>query len=231
MPTATYRRLAGALIAAAMLFGLTGCGDEASLEHLDSADQQKRLKALDALTDEESDEAIEAVERVTRHEDRRTAQAAVRVYTRMNRRRASRALRTLGRIADEDQRPSVRTEAVTQMAYLNPTDESGAPVAEKLRTVAESDEDPNVRAAAATGLGRLGDRSAETIETLLRIAETAETNKERARAVAAIEHLIDLDFGFEPTDPPAKQRATIQRIRGLALQAAAALEQEKRMER
>jgi len=208
------------LVAGLAIFGAAGCSDPTS--KLSDANSDEVIKGLRQCAKSDSDEVAEKVAQIVNHQDEMVAAEAVRSLGDM--RRSAKVLPVLRQVAAQDKRGAVRQEAVVQLGKQK------APEAlDTLRSVVKADPDPRVRAAAATSLSR--QRSLPDVALLVEIAENEQDPMVQSRAVGAVERLIGLKFGYDPTAPLAERKKALQRMRSIALTAAASLQQWKQSQR
>jgi len=206
-------RKAAALVAACgawVTLALAGCSDPS--DNLDTSDREACIEALRQCAAGASDEVIDRVAEIAGHDDTLLAAEAVRALGRM---RVPRAVDVLCEVASgaRGRRDAIRQEAVTQLGRQ----ESPKALA-VLRQVVKMDPDPRVRVAAITSLA--WQRSLEDVPLLVQVAETESDPVVQARAVGAVEGLVSLKFGYEPSAPPEERQEALRRMRSLALTAA-----------
>jgi len=209
MRKAAVRMAAG--VVAVMALGLAGCSDPS--ENLDASDRDVCREALRECAREGGGaEVVERVAAVIPHDDTVLAAEAVRTLGRIQ---TARAVEILGEVASgaREKRAAIRQEAVVQLGR-----QEGPEVLEVLRKVVKVDPDPRVRIAAVTSLG--WKQSLKDVPLLVEVAENETDPVVQARAVGAIERLVSLKFGFDPSAPLEERQKALQRLRPTALTAA-----------
>lgn len=191
-----------AVLAGIVVFLYTRSGVNRQVDRLHSDDAGERVEAIHALARSDSDSAADALGEAAGDSDAEVAREAVAALGRMRRaKNASRVRRAL-----DDKRAEVRAAAAVALGDLG--DPADVPVL--VERLAEPAQGSHVRAAVAFALGRLDDWRA--MPALVDALEDP-SPKVRGRAYSAIRRILQLDVGFRASDPPAKRRAIIARIR------------------
>jgi len=211
------RMLAGAALAC---LTLAGCSDPTA--DLESGDADETVQALRRCAKTPSEQVVERVAAVVSHEDTMVAAEAVRNLGRMDH---PKAVRTLTDVAGgkTDRRSALRQEAVIQLGRRREARQEVLPV---LREILKGDPDPRVRGAAAVSISR--QRSLVDVPLLMETAETETDAVVQARAVRAVERLVGLTFGYDPSAPKAEREAALRRMRRVATRAASNLNRWRR---
>jgi len=210
----SYRRVAWAAATVAWLVA-GGCSDPTA--SLGSGSTEETIKALRACTRTRDPDVVDRVADAVSHRDTMVAAEAVRCLGRM---RTDPAVEVLEGIAagDRDRRSALRQEAVIQLGRQRQASDTARAT---LREVVQLDPDPRVRAAAATSLAQ--HRSLLDVPLLIEVAERETDRVVQARAVGAVERLVGLRFGYDPTASKAERQGALQRLRRIATPAAASV--------
>jgi len=204
--------VAGAAVVLAA-FWTAGCKDPA--QGVQSSDPNEVARSVSDLAKRGRDEDVERIEQVTTHTDTMVATEAVRSLGSMRR---PKAVQALSRVAAEEKRCEVRETAVIELGRQREEPSLGM-----LEQILQRDPDPRVRAAAASSLSRL--RAWDSVPLLMDVAEKDPDLMVQGRALAAVETMIGLKFGYESAAPPEERRKAIARMRVIAMTAAATLRQ------
>ncbi|MFO8011960.1 MAG: HEAT repeat domain-containing protein [Phycisphaerae bacterium] len=196
---------------------LAGCSDPTV--DLESGDSKETIAALRECADAASEKVAERVEEVVSHEDTMVAAEAVRTLGRMRHPRAVDALKKVA-AGDKERRSALRQEAVIQLGRQRDAKEKVLPV---LRDILQRDPDPRVRGAAAVSISK--QKSLHDVALLMEVAENETDRVVQAQAVGAVERMVGLKFGYDPSAPKAERDAALERMRRFAIRAAAAVEQ------
>jgi HEAT repeat protein len=218
MADSSPRPWALGLVLAAGL-AVLGCDDPTA--ELDSSDTRQVIDALRECGKTEDEEVAARVAEVVSHEDTMVAAEAVRSLGRMRNRRAVQVLRDVA-AGTKDKRSALRQEAVIQLGWQREAKEEALPI---LREVIKVDPDPRVRAAAATSIEH--QRSLVDVALLVEVAENETDPIVQGRAVGAVERLVGLKFGYDPTASKDERQKALERMRRLATVAAAAMKQHR----
>jgi len=202
--------LAASCAAALMALGLAGCSDPS--ENLNASDRDVCLEALRECAAGGGDEVVERVAAVVAHDDTLLAAEAVRTLRGIG---SPRAVEVLCEVASgaKEKRGSIRKEAVIQLGRLQ-----GGGGLDVLRRVVKVDPDPQVRVAAVTSFAWR--RSLQDVPLLVEVAENETDPVVQARAVGAVERLLWLKFGYNPSGTPEERQEALRRMRAVALTAA-----------
>ncbi len=191
------------------LVPVAGCGGGGSLESEDFGDRLEALRNLEGRTD---DQAIQMLVEAARHPDEKTATEAVWLLGRIHKERARQGL--LGVLSEED-RDKVRHAAVASLLQMYAPDQEGKKVVVQMfRRLIQHDPSPRVRAEAAAALGRLGGFS--EVQLLADVAVDDGAVVVESRCVQAIEELVGVEFGFDPSADADARRAVLLRVREIA---------------
>jgi len=193
------------------IFWLAGCQDPA--DKVNSSDPSQRIEAVRALSKRATDEDIDRVAKVAATDDAVVADEAVRGLGSIRRPKSVEALR---KVAANDRRTEIREEAILQLGRVK--DAGGL---EMLRQTLRTDPDSRVRAAAATSLARV--RSLPDVALLMEVADADEDLMVQSRCVGAVEQMIGMKFGYESHASPEERRKAMDRMRAVAMKAAANL--------
>ena len=205
------------LLAVAALACLTMAGCSDPTVELNSADADETIQALRDCAKTPGEKVIERVAEVVSHEDTMVAAEAVRSLGRM---RHPQAVDVLNDVAGgtKDRRSALRQEAVIQLGRQREAREQVLPV---LREIIKVDPDPRVRGAAAVSISR--QQSLLDGALLIEVAENETDRIVQAQAVGAVERMVGLRFGYDPSGPKAERDAALRRMRRFAMPAAAAV--------
>ena len=132
--------------------------------------------------------------------------------------RQPKAVQALQRVVAEEKRPDIREAAVLELGRQTCDQQ-----VRLLEEVLQRDPEPRVRAAAASSLARL--KAWDTLPLLMDVAEKDPDLMVQSRAVAAVETMISLKFGYDVHAPPEQREKALARMRGIAMTAAATLKQ------
>jgi HEAT repeat protein len=206
-----------ALVAAAAfaIGGLCAAGCKDPDQGIQSSNPNDVAKSVGELAKRGTDEAVEQISRAATHADSMVATEAVRSLGSMRQPKAVEALR---RVAAEEKRPDVREAAVLELGR-----QTCDPQVRLLEETLQRDPEPRVRAAAASSLARL--KAWDTLALLMDVAEKDPDLMVQSRAVAAVETMIGLKFGYDAHAPPAERQKALARMRSIAMTAAATLKQ------
>lgn len=204
-------------VAAVAWLALAGCSDPSA--DLDSGDANETIKALRACAEDADEETAKRVADVVSHEDTMVAAEAVRSLGRMRQGVAVEALKQVAS-GQKDRRTPLRQEAVIQLGRQRQAKEEVLPV---LREILQRDPDPRVRGAAAVSLAK--QKSLHDVALLMEVAENETDRVVQAQAVGAVERMVGLKFGYDPSASKAERDAALERMRRFAIRAAAAVEQ------
>ncbi len=204
-------------VAAVAWLILAGCSDPTG--GLDSGDPKETIDALRACAENADEEVAERVAEVVSHEDTMVAAEAVRSLGRMRHRAAVEALTQVAS-GQKDRRTPLRQEAVIQLGRQRQAKEEVLPV---LREILQRDPDPRVRGAAAVSLSK--QKSLHDVALLMEVAENETDRVVQAQAVGAVERMVGLRFGYDPSASKAERDVALGRMRRFAIRAAAGVEQ------
>jgi len=207
-------RLLVAGVTAMSCLAVAGCSDPAA--DLGSGSTAETIEALRACAETRDPEVVKRVAQVVSHQDTMVAAEAVRSLGRMRHEKAVAVIQDIA-AGTLDRRSAVRQEAVIQLGRQRQASEE---VLGTLREVVTVDPDPRVRAAAATSIAQ--QRSLMDVALLIDVAEQETDPVVQARAVGAVEKMVGLRFGYDPTASKDEREAALQRLRRLGTTAAAA---------
>ena len=198
---------------------MAGCSDPTV--NLESGDADETIRALRQCAKTPSEKVVERVAQVVSHEDTMVAAEAVRSLGRMQH---PKAVETLADVAGgkTDRRSALRQEAVVQLGRLREAREAVLPV---LRDVVQHDPDPRVRGAAAVSLSK--QQSLLDVPLLMEVAENETDRVVQAQAVGAVERMVGLKFGYDPSASQEEREAALRRMRRVAGPAAAAVKHRR----
>jgi HEAT repeat protein len=210
------RRITSAAVGLLTCLALAGCSDPSS--DLESGDSKELVKALRECADAPSEKVVTRVQEVVSHEDTMVAAEAVRSLGRMRHPKAVSALKTVAS-GEKERRSPLRQEAVIQLGRQRGAKEEVLPV---LRDILQRDPDPRVRGAAAVSISK--QRSLHDVALLMEVAENETDRVVQAQAVGAVERLVGLKFGYDPSASRSERDAALRRMRRFAIRAAAGVE-------
>jgi HEAT repeat protein len=213
---------AALVAAAAFAIGVlcaAGCKDPD--QGVTSSNPNDVAKSVGDLAKRGTDAAVEQISRVATHTDSMVATEAVRSLGSM---RQPKAVQALQRVAAEEKRPDVREAAVLELGRQTRDQQ-----VRLLEEVLQRDPEPRVRAAAASSLSRL--KAWDTIPLLMDVAEKDPDLMVQSRAVAAVETMIGLKFGYDAHALPEQRQKALVRMRSIAMTAAATLKQAETRQR
>jgi HEAT repeat protein len=209
-------RVVALAAAAALALGavwVAGCKDPE--QGVVSSNPDEVAKSVGELAKRGTDEAVAKIDLATTHADSMVATEAIRSLGSMHRPKAVEALR---RVASEEKRPDVREAAVLELGRQTRDQQIAL-----LEGVLQRDPQPRVRAAAASSLARLN--AWGSIPLLLDVAERDPDVLVQSRAVAAVETMIGMRFGYDTAAPAEQRQKVLTRMRSIAVTAAASLKQ------
>jgi HEAT repeat protein len=169
-----------------------------------------QVRRIQELAEEDSPEAVRQIAAVAADEDSDMARKAVWALARCQHPESREAL---AGVVARDARPPVRREAVSVLAQL-PREQVRPEGLTVLRRAARSDPDASVRGEAAAALGVVG--GLEDVRLLVEVAVKTEDLAVQARAVRAIEDLIDVRFRYDAKAPPGERAKALARIEAMA---------------
>jgi len=182
------------------VLGLCAAGCPDPEQQVSSRDPGDRIRAIREMADRGSEADVQRLAEAAAHEDAGTAVEAVAALARTDR---MTAVAALSRVATKDRRPQVR-----QMAVSSLTQHKQPEAVQALREVVATDENRDVQGEAAVALGRVG--TLDDVALLLGIVQADEDPVVVSRAVAGIERLVSVRFGYDPA-APADERALARR--------------------
>jgi HEAT repeat protein len=219
-------RAPGITVLAAAVASLVSAGCSDPTVDLDSGDSDQTIAALRECAGSANEKVVERVAEVVSHEDTMVAAEAVRSLGRMRHPAAVDALKQVAG-GQKERRSPLRQEAVIQLGRQRGAKEKVLPV---LRDILQRDPDPRVRGAAAVSISK--QKSLHDVALLMEVAENETDRVVQAQAVGAVERMVGLKFGYDPSGSKAERDAALERMRRFAIRAAAAVEQwEKKKDR
>ena len=169
-----------------------------------------QVRRIQELAEEDTPEAVRQIAAIAADEDPDMARKAVWALARC---RHPKSREALADVVARDARPPVRREAVSVLGQL-PREQVRPEELTVLRRAARSDPDASVRGEAAAALGVVG--GLEDVRLLVEVAAKTEDLAVQARAVRAIEDLIDVRFRYDAKAPPGERAEALARIEAMA---------------
>ena len=169
-----------------------------------------QVRRIQELAEEDSPEAVLRIAAVAADEDPDMARQAVWALARC---RHPESRKALAGVVARDARPPLRREAVSVLGQL-PREQVRPEELTVLRHAARSDPNASVRGEAAAALGVVG--GLEDVRLLVEVAVKTENLAVQARAVRAIEDLLDVRFRYDAKAPPGERAKALARIEAMA---------------
>ena len=169
-----------------------------------------QVRRIQELAAEDTPEAVRRIAAVAADEDPDMARKAVWALARC---RHPKSREALADVVARDVRPPLRREAVSIFGQL-PREQVRPEELTVLRRAARSDPDTSVRGEAAAALGVVG--GLEDVRLLVEVAVKTENLAVQARAVRAIEDLLDVRFRYDAKAPPGERAKALARVEAMA---------------
>ena len=169
-----------------------------------------QVRRIQELAEEDTPDAVRQIAAIASGEDTDMARQAVWALARS---RHPESREALAGVVAREARPLVRREAVSVLGQL-PREQVRPEELTVLRGAARSDPDASVRGEAAAALGVVG--GLEDVRMLVEVAVKTEDLAVQARAVRAIEDLIDVRFRYDAKAPPEERAEALARIEAMA---------------
>ena len=169
-----------------------------------------QVRRIQELAEEDTPDAVRQIAAIASGEDPDMARKAVWALARC---RHPESREALAGVVAREARPPVRREVVSVLGQL-PREQVRPEELTVLRHAARGDPDASVRGEAAAALGVVG--GLEDVRLLVEVAAKTRDLTVQARAVRAIEDLIDVRFRYDAKAPPEERAEALARIEAMA---------------